>query len=182
MIDYATETMKTYDFRSKNIQLKDIPYFPRGSSIIEINKYINNINLSIELEKSIFEFSILYSKENKCSELVESIYLSKVDELVTNFGRLGNKGLIKKIRKKKFDPYIIPSLTPLELYPENWSDYIRRQEYKKERDNNKTISTFYKCYKCGKSETKVTQIQTRSADEPSTNFIVCLTCNNTWKF
>lgn len=39
----------------------------------------------------------------------------------------------------------------------------------------------FKCPKCQKRKVTYYQMQTRSADEPMTNFITCLYCNNRWK-
>lgn len=39
----------------------------------------------------------------------------------------------------------------------------------------------FKCPKCHKRKVTYYQMQTRSADEPMTNFITCLSCYNRWK-
>ena len=39
----------------------------------------------------------------------------------------------------------------------------------------------FKCNKCGSRETSYYEVQTRSADEPMTQFITCLNCNARWK-
>ncbi|KAJ4822660.1 hypothetical protein Tsubulata_002072 [Turnera subulata] len=39
----------------------------------------------------------------------------------------------------------------------------------------------FKCGKCGKRETTYYQLQTRSADEPMTSYITCVSCRNRWK-
>ena len=43
-----------------------------------------------------------------------------------------------------------------------------------------SYTDLYKCYKCKERKCKVIQLQTRSADEPMTNFITCLVCFNTF--
>jgi len=43
-------------------------------------------------------------------------------------------------------------------------------------------TTQFRCGKCGKRETKYTQAQTRSADEPMTTYVSCVNCGNRWKF
>lgn len=47
--------------------------------------------------------------------------------------------------------------------------------------NQGTESNLFKCGKCGKRKTTYTQLQTRSADEPMTTFVLCLDCGNRWK-
>merc|ERR1711983_708389 len=39
-----------------------------------------------------------------------------------------------------------------------------------------------KCGKCGKRNCTYNQLQTRSADEPMTTFVMCNECGNRWKF
>ena len=39
----------------------------------------------------------------------------------------------------------------------------------------------FKCRRCGKNKVTYTSAQTRSADEPMTNFFCCLSCGNRWK-
>ena len=39
----------------------------------------------------------------------------------------------------------------------------------------------FTCRKCGQNKTTHYALQTRSADEPMTVFVTCLTCSNRWK-
>ena len=39
----------------------------------------------------------------------------------------------------------------------------------------------FQCKKCGSKRTTYYSLQTRSADEPMTNFITCVVCKNRWK-
>lgn len=45
-----------------------------------------------------------------------------------------------------------------------------------------TKTDLLKCGKCGKKNCTYNQIQTRSADEPMTTFVLCNECGNRWKF
>jgi len=45
-----------------------------------------------------------------------------------------------------------------------------------------TKSDLFKCGRCGKRDTQYNQVQTRSADEPMTTFVLCNHCGNRWKF
>ena len=40
----------------------------------------------------------------------------------------------------------------------------------------------YTCGRCGSKKIKNSEAQTRSADEPMTQFFTCLDCGNRWKF
>ena len=39
----------------------------------------------------------------------------------------------------------------------------------------------FECRRCGKRECTYREVQTRSADEPMTIFVLCLGCGNRWK-
>ncbi len=43
-------------------------------------------------------------------------------------------------------------------------------------------ASLFTCGRCKSTKTTSTQKQTRSADEPMTVFVLCLNCNNRWKF
>uniref|UniRef100_A0A4W3JGE8 Transcription elongation factor n=1 Tax=Callorhinchus milii TaxID=7868 RepID=A0A4W3JGE8_CALMI len=44
-----------------------------------------------------------------------------------------------------------------------------------------TSTDLFKCGKCKKHNCSYTQVQTRSADEPMTTFVLCNECGNRWK-
>jgi len=45
-----------------------------------------------------------------------------------------------------------------------------------------TKTDLLRCGKCGKRNCTYNQVQTRSADEPMTTFVLCNECGNRWKF
>ncbi|XP_067867598.1 transcription elongation factor A protein 3-like isoform X1 [Heterodontus francisci] len=45
-----------------------------------------------------------------------------------------------------------------------------------------THSSLFQCGKCRKKNCTYNQVQTRSADEPMTTFVLCNECGNRWKF
>lgn len=64
-----------------------------------------------------------------------------------------------------------------------------RERFKKEAINDAQLATvpgtktdLLKCGKCKKRNCTYSQMQTRSADEPMTTFVVCNECGNRWKF
>lgn len=48
--------------------------------------------------------------------------------------------------------------------------------------NQGTKTDLLKCGKCGKRDCTYNQLQTRSADEPMTTFVLCNHCGHRWKF
>ncbi len=58
----------------------------------------------------------------------------------------------------------------------------RRTDWDKEQMKQKGGGKgLFKCGKCGSQNTTYYQMQTRSADEPMTNFVTCLDCNKKWR-
>lgn len=91
--------------------------------------------------------------------------------------------------------FVIGAITPARLASmtaeEMASDEIKqlREQFKKEAINDAQLATvqgtktdLLKCAKCKKRNCTYNQVQTRSADEPMTTFVLCNECGNRWKF
>lgn len=63
------------------------------------------------------------------------------------------------------------------------SDYynVNRNELLKSLGLDPTKGGEFTCRKCGQNKTTHYSLQTRSADEPMTVFVTCLTCGNRWR-
>lgn len=86
---------------------------------------------------------------------------------------------------------IQPSRLAVMTAEEMASDEIKqlREQFKKEAINDAQLATvqgtktsLLKCGKCKKRNCTYNQVQTRSADEPMTTFVLCNECGNRWKF
>ena len=75
-------------------------------------------------------------------------------------------------------------MTSYDIYPEVWKELF---EDKSKKDKIKyefkpeAMTDIFKCRKCGSRSCSYYELQTRSADEPMTQFVNCLDCNNRWK-
>ena len=91
--------------------------------------------------------------------------------------------------------FIVGAITPSRLASmtaeEMASDEIKqlRDKFKKEAIDDAQLATvqgthtdLLKCGKCKKRNCTYNQVQTRSADEPMTTFVLCNACGNRWKF
>lgn len=91
--------------------------------------------------------------------------------------------------------FLVGAITPARLAvmtaEEMASDEIKqlREQFKKEAINDAQLATvqgtktdLLKCGKCKKRNCTYNQVQTRSADEPMTTFVLCNECGNRWKF
>lgn len=146
---------------------------------------------------------MLYSRlkceeeSNKTKELVSEIeeeifkactdaeYRKKIRALC--LGLSINKELVEKIWKKEITPRDIAEMHEKDMATEKRKeedDLIQIQNLKKTIISKDEVpeTDQFKCGKCHQRKTTYYQLQTRSADEPMTTFVSCITCGNKWKF
>lgn len=161
-----------------------------------VRKRLNNIirkkMISLNLEKGIYNFAIITAKDKNVvrkwdNEYFVMIYLDKFRSIYNNLnkkGVVGNKDLLKRVKKLEFQPHELAFMKHYQMFPEKWDDLIAA---KIERDNNATKVDFsaatddFMCWKCKNRKCTYYQLQTRSADEPMTTFVCCLSCANRWR-
>jgi DNA-directed RNA polymerase subunit M/transcription elongation factor TFIIS len=181
-----------YDFITENsVDIKDsyIQYaekvLDRAKNQIAINDVLSNIDLSLKIEMSIFEYALVYCLNNAYDlKFLKPVYDDKMYNILANLNpnsHLKNKTFKTNILNGKINPSEVAFMAPAQLHPEKWEYWIKKREYKEWRENSIAYSTAYKCSKCGESKCKVTQAQTRSSDEPMTTFIACMVCHHTFK-
>lgn len=172
-------------FSNKNDEL-------RNKMVIKIDKIIDNIGISRTIEKGIYNniIGISYQKNiiRKWDNIIfRKLYLSKVMSICCNLDKnsyIKNDSLIQRLNDNDIQPDIIGKLSIYDIYPDNWKELFNK---KAKRDKIKyelkpeAMTNLYKCRKCGSQETSYYELQTRSADEPMTQFITCIKCNNRWK-
>lgn len=140
-----------------------------------IDKYIKNKNLSKLVEDSISRFAKEYAETNDVLSLFESIYDTKLDEIINVLSK-------NNIVKTECDAKNIGFLSPEELNPENYEKIVKKKEIEEFKKNDIKSSSVFKCSKCKKSKCSVTQKQTRAGDEPATTFVTCLECGHNFSF
>lgn len=157
----------------------------RKKSLDEIEGRIGSIEKSIELEAGIFEYSLVYkSVKNYPEEMILGIYRDKLYDILLNLDKrssVENSYLRKKILSGDFDPQSVPFMSASQIHPEKWETLEKKKRLREYKKSHMAATDLYTCYKCGESKCKITQMQTRGADEPITNFITCLVCHNTFK-
>jgi transcription elongation factor S-II len=134
-------------------------------------------DLAEELEDAIFaEFKNTDMRyKNRVRSRISNLKDSKNIELRGNFIR----GAIPANRLAK--------MTPEEMASDEMKKL--REKFVKESINDAQLATvqgtkteMLKCGKCKKKNCTYNQLQTRSADEPMTTFVLCNNCGNRWKF
>ena len=164
----------------------------RNKCVKYIDTLIQDYKLSQVIEQSLYNYIISLSKQKniKCSwrnTYFVNLYNSKIRSIYSNLksdSYIENKDFLKRVKSKQIDTRKIGELSVYEIFPENWQSLIdtkiKRDKIKYEL-KQEAMTDLFKCRKCGSRETSYYEVQTRSADEPMTQFITCLTCKNHWK-
>jgi DNA-directed RNA polymerase subunit M/transcription elongation factor TFIIS len=164
----------------------------REKYVVHFNKVIDNEKLSRQIEQSIYNYIISFSREkniqrNWGNTVFYKLYVSKIMSVYLNLNKnsyIHNEHFLKKIKNKEIKPEDIGNLSVYDIYPENWKDLMN---LKSKRDKIRyelkpeAMTSLFKCRKCKSRETSYYEVQTRSADEPMTQFITCLSCSNRWR-
>ena len=144
------------------------------------------------LESAIF-LSALHSAEKRhiskvwTYPLFTQLYSSMARTIVGNLNPntyIQNKNLFKRFEDGELSLEEIASFGHTDLYPEIWKDSLIRQfeREKRQLEGNRAMATDqFLCKGCKKRECTYYELQTRSADEPMTIFIQCLTCGKRWR-
>jgi DNA-directed RNA polymerase subunit M/transcription elongation factor TFIIS len=171
---------------SKNIDDKIIKM---GLSKIKLSDYTKKISslgysnfISNDIVDGLFEFSLITIITDDLDEnLFEPTFIDKFNDIYLNLnpnGYLKNETLQESIKNKNISAKFLAFMSPQQIFPEKWEKLYEKQKRNEDSIKNMATSNLYKCYRCGKSKCIITQIQTRSADEPSTKFIRCVECGS----
>ena len=114
-------------------------------------------------------------------------YKNKCVNIIFNLNDKRNPGFIQRIVDKEHPLRDVAFLNPNEIYPELWKpieDKLNKRIGPHERNfaAEEANDGIMPCGKCKSLKTTYYSLQTRSADEPMTNFFTCLSCGNKWKF
>lgn len=183
--DYANKFMKIPYLNKKNIKLNKENYLrshvERSVTIGKLNEILYDIDASILIEAGLYEFTLTYGLMNDITKsLFPAIYKSKLDDILLNIFDPSNI-LEKNILNRSINLQQIAFMRPEELNPPIWHDLVERNKYRESKRKNTIGTDLYQCRKCGERKCQIYQIQTRSADEPMTNFVTCLVCYTTFK-
>jgi len=151
----------------------------RMESITKLNDLICDFPTSVDIEKGVFEHSLVYVKTNNINKkLVSSVYNYKISSLIRTMKL--NEELISDIKNFIIKPRMLAFFQPSQLYPKNWKTILAKQQLTQEKQNTLPTTDMYKCRKCGMKKCTVSFLQTRSIDEPMTIFVCCVSCKAVW--
>ena len=136
------------------------------------------------VEIGVYNATIQYCTQHRIlkkwtNEAFEELYCAKLRTVFFNLQRS------EELRTRaKAEPDKIAFLSHQEMAPDKW---MLLQEEKRKRDTymlSQTLAATTDLFKCGKCKSRKCtyyQLQTRSADEPMTTFVVCVECEARWR-
>jgi len=146
---------------------------------------LDSLNIILDsslLDLSIYDYTIKYIKLHNINDvLIEGIYKTKSNELLRCLTS-DNNYLIEELKNGNITIEDLPLIKPQVLNKKQWDNIVKRLEYIRFKKENMATTDIYQCKKCKDRKCHIYQAQTRSADEPMTTFVSCVTCGNNWKF
>ena len=145
-----------------------------------------------DLEIGIYNWTLQKAEACKiprswASQRFLSRYMAKSRSVLANLdpsSYVGNTSLLQRVREELIAPHEIAHMQPMDVYPERWKEVV---ELKVQRDEYAAtvkpvaMSNEYRCSRCKKNDCVYQELQLRSADEPATIIITCISCSHTWR-
>jgi transcription elongation factor S-II len=151
-----------------------------------IDKFVKNSINSKNIERSIYNYSIVHSDKMSIikkwnNEYFVLVYLNKFKII---FHNIQNKVILKRMNEGLIRPQEFAFKKHTDLLPEKWEGQLEEKRVRLENKFFPKIEASTDNFTCGKCKSKACtyyQLQTRSADEPMTTFVTCTFCGNRWK-
>lgn len=169
------------------------PCYLTGDSVRD--KCIEMLTAALRMDDDYKEFNV--NCEKMASDIEDHIfqelkstdmkYRNRVRSRISNLKDPKNPSLRRNVLCGAIEPSLIARMTAEEMA----SDELKKlrdamtQEAIREHQMAKTggtVTDLFQCSKCRKKNCTYNQVQTRSADEPMTTFVLCNECGNRWKF
>jgi len=150
-------------------------------------KILENETIATNLEKAIYNYTIKEANQRKIikkweNPLFTRIYIDRLRTIYTNLCK--NDHWIDQLKTGETKPNIFAFMTHQEMKPERWATLIQqkiKRDASRFETNIEASTDMFTCKKCKSKRCTYYELQTRSADEPSTIFITCLDCGKHWK-
>jgi transcription elongation factor S-II len=107
-----------------------------------------------------------------------------LDRLKSIFVNLKNEKLLDKIKTDEITAQKLAFMTHQEMNEDIWKELLdkkMKRDANKYTNNIQASTDMFTCRKCKSKRCTYYELQTRSADEPSTIFVTCLECGKNWK-
>ena len=145
-----------------------------------------------DFEKGILNWCLRYADAHRVSRSwsnphFSAIYKSKARSLLLNLdpsSYVNNVTLVKRLAAGEVHACDLAVMKPHDLFPERWRDVIELKEQRDEYASSVkpvAMTNQFRCNRCKKRECVYQELQLRSADEPASIIVTCISCNHTWR-
>jgi len=145
-----------------------------------------------DLERGIYNAALQDAEKRHVHRVWENpefvaLYRITAQRVISNIDSasyIQNARLLARLQDGEFKPHDVAFMTYSDLYPESWAplqETAMKREAKMLEVDKSAATDMFRCSRCGKRECTYYEMQTRSADEPMTQFIRCLNCGKQWR-
>lgn len=147
---------------------------------MSLEKLVNNKKIYNELINSIKNYIHEYVIENELEMMEKQFINNKINEIFKVLSI--NSSLLEKILNQEINTDELVKMKPDQVNPDKYIDILKKKEITEFKKENKATTDIFKCKKCKKSKSVVTQKQIRAGDEPATTFVECQECGHVFSF
>ncbi|XP_074832348.1 transcription elongation factor A protein 3 isoform X2 [Carettochelys insculpta] len=169
------------------------PCYLTGDSVRD--KCIEMISSALKMDDDYKQFGVNCDK--MASEIEDHIfqelkstdmkYRNRVRSRISNLKDPKNPNLRRNVLNGAISASLIARMTAEEMASDELKELRNAMTLEAIREHQMaktggTTTDLFQCAKCKKKNCTYNQVQTRSADEPMTTFVLCNECGNRWKF
>ena len=161
----------------------------RDKALHRLVKVMDDVDIAKKIEKSVWNAtlrSFLAHDRYWENHTVRYKYTTKILAIEFNLKNPKNPVLLERVKTKSISASKLVKMSPYELWPEMWDPIFEKVAQKQLRrqlgtDVANAPDGAFTCGRCKSKKTVYYQLQTRSADEPMTTFVQCVSCSKRWK-
>ena len=106
------------------------------------------------------------------------------DQFRTLWRNLRREGVRRRLQAGQVAPEKLAFMTHQELEPDRWNALLEAKREREDKLGEPELvanTDNFVCGRCKSRKCSYYQLQTRSADEPMTTFVTCISCGHRWK-
>ena len=158
----------------------------RRNIVNRLQPILEDEKKTLNLEKGIYNYAIKEANNRKIIKKWGNPHFVQIytDHLRSIYINLKNSELLNQIKNGEITPQSLAFMTHQEMNPNAWRKLIDekiKRDANKYSNNMQASTDMFTCKKCKSKRCTYYELQTRSADEPSTIFVTCLDCGKNWK-
>lgn len=163
----------------------------RAKVVARFRAALDDDTLARHLEIALWNWALRTCKRDRIplyfTKRLRYRYTTRALSLQFNLTHARNPGLRDRVLARKVPLKQLVDMKPQEMFPELWEPVYQRVAERQLRRMAASTSAetapdgSYVCARCKSAKTVYTAMQTRSADEPMTIFVSCLSCGKNWK-